>query len=196
MNRRLRKYAFLPVLFVLAVGGGLLMRSNTGSKASETAEPAPNTAGTLKGSDTAKDNDPTGAGEAIPRPGDERRQLLETVGVLTAAHCYQGYLNIGLIADGKAKGTYTADEAYKFLDLILSLLDSVDQKLAVLGKMDLAKVDRASLEEMRNLSDLLHRQAKQLERFWDSGKDEDAAKYEDIRTDSWAAIKKITGIGR
>jgi len=49
---------------------------------------------------------------------------------------------------------------------------------------------------MRDLSDLLHRQGKRLEIFWDSGKDEDATKYESVRKDSWAAISRLTGIGR
>ena len=126
----------------------------------------------------------------------QHRQLLETVGILTAAHCYQSYLNIGLLADGRAKGIYTEKEASRLLDSVLSVLDSIDRRLAVLGKIDLGKEDHDSLEQMRDLSDLLRRQGKQLETFWGSGKDEDAAKYEDDRKDSWAAISKLTGVGR
>src|SRR4029077_3984034 len=59
----------------------------------------------------------------------QRRQLLETVGVLTAANCYQTYLNIGLIADGKAKGTYTYQDASNVLDSVRVLLNSVDRNL-------------------------------------------------------------------
>jgi hypothetical protein len=131
-----------------------------------------------------------------PDKAGERRQLLESVGVLTAAHCYQTYLNVNLIADGKNKGTYTDKDAYKLLVSVLSLQDSVDRKLAALGQIDLDKDDRESLEQMRILSDLLHQQGKQLETYWESGKDEDAAKYESARKDSWAAIGKLTGIGR
>src|SRR5262249_8480239 len=64
---------------------------------------------------------------------EERRLLLESVGALTAANCYQTYLNIGLIADGKTKGAYTDKDAYKVLDSVLSLLSSVDRKLAALS---------------------------------------------------------------
>ena len=126
----------------------------------------------------------------------EHRQLLETVGVLTAAQCNQSYLNIGLLADGRAKGIYTDNEASRLLDSVLSVLDSIDRRLGVLGKIDLGKEDHDSLEQMRDLSDLLRRQGKQLETFWDSGKDEDAAKYDDDRKDSWAAISRLTGMGR
>jgi hypothetical protein len=131
-----------------------------------------------------------------PKNDEDRHQLLETVGVLTAAHSYQTYLNIGLLADGRAKGTYSDKDASKVLDSVVALLDSVDQKLARLAKIDLEKQDRDSLEQMRDLSDLLHEQAKQLIAFWDSGKDDDGAKYENARKDSWAAISKLMGIGR
>jgi hypothetical protein len=193
MSSTIRKFAVLPLLLAVAVGGGLLMRGNTGSQASEQA---PKATDASNASEPARSNDLIMAGEFAPKAGEENRQLLEAVGVLTAAHCYQTYLNIGFIADGKATGNYTENEAYQFLDRIVSLLDVVDRKLAVLGTMNLGQEDQASLKQMRELSDLLHRQGKQLETFWDSGKDEDAAKYDDIRKDSWAAISKFTGIGR
>jgi hypothetical protein len=126
----------------------------------------------------------------------ERRQLLETVGTLTAAHCYQTYLNIGFIADGKAKGAYTNQDANKVLDSVLSLLNSVDKNLGAVAKIDLDKQDRESLEQMRDLSALLRQQGKELQVYWDSGKEEDATRYDNTRKDSWAAIAKLTGIGR
>src|SRR5207302_3069662 len=91
---------------------------------------------------------------------DEPRQPRETLGVLTAAHCYQTYVNIGLIADGKDKGVYTGKDAQKVLDSVVSLLESVDGKLSALGKLDLDEQDRASLDRLRVLSDLLRQQGK------------------------------------
>ncbi|TMQ30046.1 MAG: hypothetical protein E6K70_24810 [Planctomycetota bacterium] len=66
---------------------------------------------------------------AAEPPASEHSQLLETIGTLTSAHYYQTYLNIGLIADGKARGTYTEADAVKVLESVLSLLKSVDRKL-------------------------------------------------------------------
>ena len=126
----------------------------------------------------------------------ERRQLLEVLGALTASHCYQTYLNIGLIADGKAKGTYTEKDAYKLLDSVLALVSSVDRELSALDRIELEKEDRASLEQMRTLSILLRKQAKELQIFWDTGKDEDAARYESVRKDTWAALSRLTGVAR
>jgi hypothetical protein len=212
MNRAHWKPALLTVIvLVVATAGGLLIRGNTGS--GHTAEVPTADEQVLRAAETPRVEDAFQPGDAatarvtpriasVPKVGDsstnvaERRQLLETIGVLTAAHCYQTYFNIGLIADGKARGTYTEKDASKLLDTVLSLLDSVDRRLTVLSKIDLEKADRDSLERMRDLSDLLHQQGKALEIFWDSGKDDDAAKYEDVRKDSWAAISKLMGIGR
>ncbi len=211
MKLALWKPALVAIaILVVVTTTGFLIRGNTGSnktqQVSTADEQAPKAAEPPKLGETPKVVDPAKGGGthkaaapktgASPKTAEERRQLLETVGVLTSAHCYQTYFNIGLIADGKANGTYTDKDAYKLLDSVLSLLDSVDRKLAALSKIDLDKEDRESLEQMRDLSALLRQQGKGLEAFWDSGKDEDAAKYESIRKDSWAAISRLTGIGR
>ena len=94
------------------------------------------------------------------------------------------------LGDGKAKGAYTTQDASKVLDSVRALLDSVDRNLAAIGKIDLDKQDRESLEQMRDLSALLRLQGKELQAYWDSGKEEDGAKYDNTRKDSWAAIGK------
>jgi hypothetical protein len=207
MYRALPKPALLAVLVILvgATAGAFLLRgSSEVEKAPEAPkakapaakpEPAAKTGQPAKPSETPKTAAAPKAAETS-KSGLERRQLLEAVGTLTAAHCYQSFLNLSIIADAKAKGTYTSKDAYKVLDSVVDVLDSVDRKLAALAKIDLDKDDRHSLEEMRDLSALLRRQAKELETFWDSGKDEDGDKYESTRKDAWAAIGKLTGIGR
>ena len=174
------------VLLVVTVGG-----CGRGSATTLDDASTPQAAET-KATDPANGN----RAEEIPNSAQERRQLLETVGTLTAAHCYQTYLNIGFIADGKAKGAYTNQDANKLLDSLLSLLNSVDRNLGTISKIDLDKQDRESLEQMRDLSALLRQQGKELQTYWDSGKEEDAARYDNTRKDSWAAIAKLTGIGR
>jgi hypothetical protein len=195
MNSALRKLAFLTsivLVVVTACGCG-----SGSAKSSETPKPNDAAPEVAEAGDSAKTNPAAPAKtEENPKSAQERRQLLETVGTLTAAHCYQTYLNIGFIADGKAKGAYIDRDANKVLDSVLSLLSSVDRNLGALGKLDLDKQDRESLEQMRDLSALLRQQGKELQAYWDSGKDEDAAKYDNTRKDSWAAIAKLTGIGR
>ncbi len=147
-----------------------------------------------KAVDSAK-VDAAPATDPLARNAEERRQLLETLGTLTTAHFYQTYLNIGLLADAKAKGLYPGKDAPKVLDSVLALHKAVDRKLAALDKIDLDKEDRASLEQMRLLSGLLRKQAKELQTFWDTDKDEDAANYESVRKDTWASLSKLMGIG-
>jgi hypothetical protein len=121
--------------------------------------------------------------------------LLQTIGTLSAAHYFQTYLNIGLIADGKSQGTYTDKEARKVLLQVLSLLSSVDRQLEVLGKRTLDKEDRDSLQQMRTISALLHQQGKELQTYWDSAREQDAARYETVRNNAYAAISKLMCIG-
>jgi len=198
MKSTLRKPALaaLAVAVLIATAGGILLR---GSDKTSGNEQLPKQESTPAKADPSPEQQPSQANAASSSVDDskaDRRRLLETVGALTAAHCYQTYLNIGLIADGKAKGTYSKQDAYQVLDSILSLQSSIERNLSRLAKLDLDKRDLESLEQMRDLSALLRQQGKDLKAFWDSGKEEDAARYDDTRKDSWAAIGRLTGIGR
>ena len=191
----------LSAVVLAAAGGAFLVRGGgdpdkTDPPAAGTPNPAP------PAPPAAKPADPPSIGEA-PKPGGvqkkaeaERAQLLETVGYLTAAHYFQTYLNIGFIAEGKAQGTYTDKDARKVLDSVLSLLNSTDAKLEALGKIDLDKDDRERLEQLRAAAALLRQQGKELQAYWETGKDENAAKYESLRKNAWATIGKLMGIGQ
>ncbi|MFL5243945.1 MAG: hypothetical protein ACJ8FY_17730 [Gemmataceae bacterium] len=164
------------------------------SENGKAAKPAGQLQAAPKTTDSAKDN-ATPSSDSVARHAEERRQLLETLGALSTAHFYQTYLNIGLLADAKAKGLYSPKDAFKVLDSVLALHKSVDRKLAALDKIDLDREDRASLEQMSRLSALLRKQAKNLQIFWDTDKDEDAALYESVRKETWASLSKLMGIG-
>src|SRR5262249_14169806 len=164
--------------------------------AADAAGPPPAAAPAAKPADTPPVADAPKPG-GIPKKVDaERAQLLETVGCLTAAHYFQTYLNIGFIAEGKAKGTYTDSDARKVLDSVLSLLNSTDARLDALARIDLDKDDRERLEQLRAASALLRQQGKELQAYWETGKDENAAKYESLRKNAWATIGKLMGIGQ
>jgi hypothetical protein len=219
MNRMLSKRALLLIAILGTVtGSGVFLLANTGSnknasvsddevvkadepapnaeKSPTAAEDAPKPLGEQKANDGEKPADAAKTAAAPTKGVEDRRQLLETLGALASAHCYQTYLNIGFIADAKAKGTYSERDAYKVLDSVLAVLNSVDRKLARLDKVELDREDRASLDQMLQLSALLRRQAKELQTFWDTGRDEDAAQYEKVRKDSWAALSSLMGLGR
>jgi len=223
MNRGLWKPALsVVVLLVLTASVALLSRGNSSSAQSPANatmdEPAPKAADIPKAATPAKPAEPAKAVTAPPtvataQAGEpktaaapkasseaenaaERRQFLETIGALIAAHCYQTYFNIGLLSDGRAKGIYNDKDALKVLDSILSILATVEQKLTALDKLTLEKEDRASLAQMRELSALLRRQAHDLDALWENGREEDAARYESTRKDAWAAISKLLGVRR
>ena len=193
---------------VLAAGGTLLVRGSGKSDkreappVAEAPKPAGGAAEVAKPAEADKPAAPSNAGNT-PKPGaagtkaaEERGQLLETVGCLTAAHAFQTYLNIGFIADGKGHGIYSEKDARRVLQSVLTLLDSVDRRLETLNQVNLNKDDRESLEQMRAISALLRQQAKELQNYWERGQDEDLARYETVRKNSYAAISKLLGIGQ
>jgi hypothetical protein len=130
-----------------------------------------------------------GAPAASPDSGS-----LRTIGALAAAHFYQTHLNLGFVADARSKGTSTNEEARKTLRAVLSLVDSVDRQLENLGKRPLDPEDRDSLVQMQAISALLRQQGTELQSYWDSGQDQDAAAYESLRKDCNAAINKLLAI--
>jgi hypothetical protein len=172
MNRQVHELTRWALVLALSLAiGGVLRNGHAEPPDAKTPEPA----------------------KPVEVPKD-RRVLLETVGALTASHCYQTYLNIGMVADAKAKGTYSEKDAYRILESVLSLLDTVDRKLVDLTKLELDAKDRDTLEQMRKLSKLLRDQGKALQSSWNSGRTEDLAKYDEVRKDSWAAISKLLGL--
>jgi hypothetical protein len=142
------------------------------------------------GTDNPRPAEGANTSAATPDPNS-----LQTIGTLSGAHYFQTYLNIGFIADGKGMGNYTKEDARKVLQSVLSVVDSVDRQLETFGKRTLDKEDRDSLEQMLAISALLRQQGRELQTYWDSGQDQDAARYETLRKNSYAAISKLMGIG-
>ena len=158
--------------------------------------PAPAAEPTEPVAEPARPEPADGAKPAAARSTAERDQLLETIGSLTSAHYFQTYLNIGFVADGKSAGTYTEKDARRVLDSILSLVNSLDKKLEGLEKVELSKEDRDRLEQLRAVSALLRQQGKELQLFWETGKTDNAERYEALRKNAWVTISKLMGIGQ
>jgi hypothetical protein len=119
---------------------------------------------------------------------------LEAAGALAAAHLYQTYLNIGLLADARAEGMYDTATAQEVLSAVLSLGSRVDQQLDGIARGSLSREDRDVLAEVRKQSASLREAAQALRQFWKSGRKEDGAKYEALRKKSWAGIEKLLGL--
>jgi hypothetical protein len=131
----------------------------------------------------------------IDSPRDkDNSALLETIGTMGASHLYQTYLNVGLLADGRAEGIYDTATAQQVLGTLLGLVDAVDKQLDQLAKSNLSREDKQALEQITKQSALLRQMAAALEAFWKSNKKEDGAKYEKLRQQSWAGVQKLLGL--
>jgi HEAT repeat protein len=129
--------------------------------------------------------------DEAPREDGERRQFLEVIGSLAAGQLYQGYLNIGLLADGWAEDLYDEDDARQLLASVSGLLDTLDKQMARLDKLPLDKEDRQAVRQVRKLSGLLRRQVEELEAFWKTGDKEHGAAYEKLRQEAWSGVSAL-----
>ena len=138
---------------------------------------------------------PVVAQDKEENPAEKERQLLlETVGLLAASQVYQGYLNIGLIADGKATGAYSEKQARQIIESVTGLMETSDKNLEKVGKLELSKDDRAALTKLRQLNNLVRRQALLMQEFWRTGNKDYTASYDRIRKESWEGISKLLNL--
>jgi hypothetical protein len=198
MDRTRWAASILVVVLVWASFALFTPKDRASAAKEETPNPSPGSAARSDAAAPASAkpgaDKPEHATDASTPGGTPDPTSLETIGALTAAHYFLTYLNIGFIADAKAKGDYSTEDARKVLRTVLSVVDSVDRQLEALGKRNVAKEDRKSLEQMRAISALFRQQGKDLQTYWDSRQDEDAARYESQRKNTYSAISKLMGV--
>jgi hypothetical protein len=112
-------------------------------------------------------------------------RMLETLGGLSAAHLYQSYLNIGLLADAVDNKTYTQAQALEMLTTVVGLMDTVDKQLDRLARNDLSADDKRDVERIRSLSALLRVQVVALRLYWSTGSAQQAVRYHEARDKAW-----------
>jgi hypothetical protein len=192
------------IVVVVTVGTGVFFVH----RALARTEPA----GTAKADAPAKETKPAAAirpQEVLPVPRDPaprepgatpRERALEALGGLTAAHVYQSYLNIGMLADAAENEVYGTDDAKKLLTTILAWIENVDQQLKSLAEANLEPDDQKRVTQVRELSGLLRAQAKELRAYWDvpesdtDGKKDHEMKFHKAREAAWSGIKELLGI--
>lgn len=125
---------------------------------------------------------------------EERALLLQTVGLMSASHLYQAYLNIGAIADGKANGVYEEKDAQAVMDSVYSLIVATDRQLDAVSRLDLPKGDLDALTRVRQLSALVREQADEVKAYWKTGQKERADRYEKLRQQSYQGISQLLGL--
>src|SRR5262245_19394590 len=129
-------------------------------------------------------------------PAEPRAQLTETVGLLSGLYLYQTYLNIGLLADGKAERIYDEKAARAVLASVVTPLDTVDKQLVKVAALAQSDADRQAAARLRQLIGLLRQQGQQLVTFWDSGNAADGTRYEATRQEVWKQLNALLGLDK
>jgi hypothetical protein len=158
-----------------------------------------------------KDTKPSavlGAG-SLPLPRDPlprdpattpRERSLEAIGGLTAAHLYQSYLNIGMLADAAENDVYGDEDSRKLLTTILAWMKNVDQQLAILAEANLEAEDQKKVAQVRQLTGLLRTQAEELRAYWETPeadkevRKDHEMKFHQAREAAWVGIKQLLGL--
>lgn len=130
------------------------------------------------------------------KTADPQATLNETVGLLSGLYVYQSYLNIGLLADGKAANTYDERAARQVLASVVTPFDSVDKQLEKIGNTARTTGDREAAGRVRAAVALLKRLGAELTAFWDSQRPEDGARYEATRQEAWKQISALLGLAK
>jgi len=120
----------------------------------------------------------------------------EGVGLLSGLYLYQTYLNIGLLADGKAEKVYDEKAARAVLATVVVPLEKVDKQLEKLAATPLTASDREALSKIRSIVALLQRQGKELTQFWDTAQPSDGARYEATRQEAWKQINALLALDK
>jgi hypothetical protein len=127
-------------------------------------------------------------------PVATKDRMLETLGGLSAAHLYQSYLNIGLVADAVENDTYTQAQASQMLFTVAGLMDVVDKQLERLTKMELGADDKQNVQRIRAISSLMRVQVASLQAYWLTGDDKHAKRYHETREKAWAGLSEVLGL--
>lgn len=144
---------------------------------------------------SAKDVKPAASAGTKALAGPTHHEFfLEAMGGLSAAHLYQTYLNIGLLADGVESEAYSVAEAKKNLAVVTNFMDLVEDKLAKVEKVGLEPDDHDSLARIKTVADLLRLQSKALTTYWDGGMPEQAEQYQLARKTAWTGLSKVLGL--
>jgi hypothetical protein len=133
-------------------------------------------------------------GSAADAIAPQRELFLQTSALVTAAHLYQSYLNITLLADSVEHGVYKKAVAGRMLVEVGNTLNVVDRQLARLQVSGLDPEDRKDVAAVRKLSSQLRDQARELQAYWDSPTPAQARKYQQARQATWAGLKPLLGI--
>lgn len=117
-----------------------------------------------------------------------------TLDATLAAHLYQTYLSLSILADGAEADAYNEEDRHRLLDTVIGLLDSVDLQMKRIAESGLKVEGQASLERCQQLSKVLRSQAGELRAYWRTSDKERATRFQQLREEAWTIIREIVEI--
>lgn len=144
------------------------------------------------------------AGAVTARTADEPKQkpppglddTLRLAATAVGAYLYEAHQKVGLLSDGVAAGSYTAQAGDKELAVSLGLLKAVDKRLAALEGSALKADERASLAEARGVIKLQLASAESLQAHWKSKAKADGDSYTKNRVAAWVKLQMFLRVDK
>jgi hypothetical protein len=133
------------------------------------------------------------AAETAVQPPGLPDGVAHALGGLIGANLYQAYLNIGFLADAVEEDLYPPAEARKLLATGLALIETTEEQMARLPKDKLEPADRQQLDRFQAIVTPLKTQAKELQLYWDTDKQEHADRFHKARTEARQALGALLG---
>lgn len=162
------------------------------SASTETFQPRPGATITRP---PARTGNPTaGAAQQGAQPTDLEGSLLLAVGALSGQNVYVTYAYIGTVADGYANDVYSPEQVQELMKEIVGLCSTAGGYVRTLAAAEISEEDRASVEQMVGILDLLRQEAEALSAFVASKAQKDLTAYETARAAAWPRIQAALGI--
>jgi hypothetical protein len=160
-----------------------------------TPTPRPQPGSTITRPPRRTDNPATaGATQPDAEATDLEENLLLAVGALSGQNVYVTYAYIGTVADGYANDVYSAEQVQELMKEIVGLCSTAGGYVRTLASANISEEDRASVQQMVGILDLLRQEAEALSAFVVSKKQADLTAYETARAEAWPRIQSALGI--
>lgn len=147
------------------------------------AAPAPATP-----SKTTPPDAPPATGEP---PVDERLYL---IGAMGATQVYLTYAYVGAVGDGFVNKTYDSAKVQELMGEVTGMTDHLIKQLQRVRDSELTVEDRAALDQMIDINQLLKKQSEALAAYSRDSSQENARAFDDVRVEVWPKISALLGI--
>lgn len=119
---------------------------------------------------------------------------LKMVGVLAASYLYQSYLNIGYLADLNAVDAYSFTELDENLNSVMQIIGGVRDELRVYSTTLPLKTDSTYVDILVQASDVLLQEAAALQKYMQTGNEQDAAVYLHLNGQARKLLENLLGL--